>query len=309
MRAVLVVNPTATTTTARTRDVLVSALSHDLKVEVAETHGRGDGARLAAHARQDGAELVVVLGGDGTVNEVVNGLLAAGPSVHVPRLALVPGGSTNVLARALGLPRDSVEATGLILQALRAQRERHVGLGTANGRWFTFCAGLGFDAEVVRVVEQRRSAGRRASSGLYVRSAVRHFVTDVGGRRHPAITLERPGEAPEPGLSLGIVANTAPWTYLKGRPVNPLPQASFDTGLDLLALRRLGTVRVIRHVMQFLDGSARPPRGKDVLHLHDLSEFTLRAERPLMLQVDGDYAGETNTVRFTAVARALRVIV
>src|SRR3954451_21074248 len=119
MRALLVANPAATTTTRKVRDVLVRALSSELKVDVAETTHRGHGRELAAQAAAEGIDVVVTLGGDGTVNEAVNGLLAGGPGPQGPTLAVVPGGSTNVFSRALGRSRDPVEATGEILDSLR----------------------------------------------------------------------------------------------------------------------------------------------------------------------------------------------
>jgi diacylglycerol kinase family enzyme len=308
MRALLVVNPRATATTASTRNVLISALASDLKLDVAETRHRGHATELARQAALDGFELVVVLGGDGTINEVVNGLLADGPGPDVPALAVVSGGSTNVFPRALGLPREPVEATAVLLDAVRAGRRRVVGLGTADERYFTFCAGLGLDGEVVRMVEARRRRGRRSTSALYVRTAVEHFFTATD-RRHPAIVLERPGADPACGLYLGIVANTAPWTYLGARPVNPCPRASFDLGLDLFALRRLRVVSTLRHVRQILSTGGRPPRGRDVVVLHDVTGFTLRSQRPLALQVDGDYVGEREVVTFRSRPRALRVVV
>lgn len=135
MRALLVVNPAATTTSARTRDVLAHALASDLKLEVAATEYRGHARDLARQAAEGGEiELVVALGGDGTVNEVVNGLLHNGPDPDgLPKLAVVPGGSTNVFARALGLPNDAVEATGALLDALRERSSRTVGLGLVSG--------------------------------------------------------------------------------------------------------------------------------------------------------------------------------
>ena len=156
MRALLVVNPAATTTSARTREVLASALEAELKLEVAHTRHRGHAAELAREARDDGLDLVVVLGGDGTVNEVVNGLLTDRSHEQVPDLAVVPGGGTNVFTRALGVPRDPVEATGALLDALRENRRRSIGLGLAGDRWFTFNAGMGWDAEVVARVDRRR---------------------------------------------------------------------------------------------------------------------------------------------------------
>jgi diacylglycerol kinase family enzyme len=307
MRALLVVNPAATTTTPRMLEVMVRALGSDLKIDVATTQRRWHAAELAIQARRDGFQIVLALGGDGTVNEVVNGLLADGP-LEAPILGVVPGGSTNVFARSLGITEDPVEATAQILDAVREQRRRRIGLGRADDRWFTFCVGLGLDAEVVNDVEQRRARGRTSTPALYVASAVKHFYTRAN-RRHPPITLHRPGLAPVPGLHLAIVCNTAPWTYLGDRPVSPCPQASFDTGLDLLALRHLGTASTLRHVAQLLSGSGRPPRGRDVVLLHDADAFTLRADRPVAYQVDGDALGTRTAVRLSAVPAALDVLV
>jgi diacylglycerol kinase family enzyme len=163
MRALLVVNPKATTTSERARDVLAHALASEVKLDVVHTTHRDHATELASQAAADGLDLVVALGGDGTVNECVNGILSEGPREDLPAFAVVPAGSTNVFARALGLPNSPVEATGVLLQALMEDRRRRVGLGTADGRWFTFNAGLGVDAGAVGRVEAPRSKGRTAS--------------------------------------------------------------------------------------------------------------------------------------------------
>jgi len=322
MRALLVVNPAATTTSARTRDVLIHALASEMKLEAVTTEYRGHARDLGRQAADsDDIDLVVALGGDGTVNEVVNGLLHKGPDPErLPRLAVVPGGSTNVFARALGLPNDAVEATGALLDALREGSERTVGMGIAAGtpgtadeavpgRWFTFCAGLGFDAGVVGRVEQQRERGRKSTHALYLRQVARQFLQEPN-RRHGTITLERPGEDPVTDLVLSIVCNTAPWTYLLNRPVYAAPKASFDTGLDVLGLSRMSTVAVARYATQLLTSSPeRGPHGKHAVSLHDLDRFTLHSKVPLPLQMDGDHLGLRTSVTFTGVRRALRVIV
>jgi diacylglycerol kinase family enzyme len=307
MRALLVVNPVSTTASARTRDVLASALEGEVKLDVANTLHRGHAAQLAQQAREDGIDLVVALGGDGTVNEVVNGMLGAGPDASVPALAVVPGGGANVFARALGLPKDPVEATGALLAALREQRGRRIGLGRAGERWFSFNAGMGWDAEVVaRVDRRRRDADRPATTTDYVRAALAQYVTT--DRRHPALTLYRPGEEPVSGLHLAIVANTAPWTYLGDRPLLVSPDAGFDTGLDVYALTRLRTLGTLAEVRRLLAG--RPSeRARHVLRAHDLGELTLRAVRPVAAQVDGEPLGEVSELILRSVPGALRVVV
>ncbi|MFF5182335.1 diacylglycerol/lipid kinase family protein [Streptomyces sp. NPDC000345] len=322
MRALLVVNPAATTTSARTRDVLIHALASEMKLEAVTTEYRGHARDLGRQAAESGnTDLVVALGGDGTVNEVVNGLLHAGPDPErLPGLAVVPGGSTNVFARALGLPNDPVEATGALLDALREERERTVGLGMASGtpgtedeavpsRWFTFNAGLGFDAGVVGRVEQQRERGRKSTHALYLMQAVRQLLGEPD-RRRGSITLEQPDAEPVTDLVLSIVCNTAPWTYLGNRPVYASPKASFDTGLDVLGLSRLSTASVARYGTQLLTSSPeRGPHGRHAHSFHDLDRFTLHSKVPLPLQMDGDHLGLRTSVTFTGVRRALRVIV
>jgi diacylglycerol kinase family enzyme len=212
-----------------------------------------------------------------------------------------------------------VDATGLLLEALREGRRRTIGLGRANDRWFIFCAGYGLDAAVVGRVEKARSKGRTATPGLYVRSA---FAQYAGGPERRTTSVELKIESPDgtetppadresdPTGRFGavIVQNCSPWTYLGPRPVNPCPEASFDAGLDLLALRALRLPSTLRTVWQIL--SPKPdPHGRQILRRHDLSGFVLRSDPPMAAQVDGDYLGELAEMRFTSVPGALRVVV
>jgi diacylglycerol kinase family enzyme len=319
--ALLIVNPHATATTQLRRDVITHALASQMDLEVVETRYRGHAGTLARKAASDGFQLILTLGGDGTVNEAVNGLLHGLKPGTDPAFAPIPGGNANVFTRALGLPADPVDATGRILESLQAGRDRRVGLGCASpghtspgappgaslDRYFTFNAGMGLDAETVRVIEGMREHGRTLTPGLYLRTALRQFyrVTD---RRHPRLTLERDGQSPVGHLFLGIISNTSPWTYLGRRPVNPSPGASFDTGLDIFALRRMRTINTLNALRQMFSQRSEPPRGRHVVSLHDQPGFTLRSDRPVALQVDGEYVGEHESVTFRAVPRALRVI-
>ncbi len=214
-----------------------------------------------------------------------------------------------MFVRALGLSADPVDATGQVLEALAAGRRRRIGLGRADDRYFTFNAGMGLDAEVVRAVEGRRAHGRAVSPALYMRMATRQFyrLTD---RRTPAVHISAPeGVLPEAVVAeMGgrlvwcTVSNTAPWTYLGRRPVQTNPEASFDTGLDVFGLRHLGTIGTASVLRQMLaTGRDAPPRGRSVVTGHDLAEVTLTADRPVAFQIDGEYMGEREQVCFRAV--------
>ena len=307
MRALLIANPYATSTTAMRREVITRALASELDLNVVQTRYRGHAGHVAEGAARDGHELVLTLGGDGTVNEVINGMLrGCPPPGAAPLFAPLPGGSANVFTRSVGLPADLVDATGQILGALQEGRTRSIGLGLAGQRYFCANAGLGLDAEVVRVVEGQRARGRGASAAMYVWAAVRQFCA-VTNRHVPALTLERDGAAALGGLFLGIVSNSSPWTYLGQRPVFASPRAGFDTGLDLLAVRSLGTLRTLNLVRQMLSRGGGPS-GRHVVSLHDQPALAFRAARPVAFQVDGEYVGEREHVLLRSIPNALRVL-
>ncbi|GGV12923.1 diacylglycerol kinase [Actinomadura cremea] len=312
MRAMLIANPTATSTSRRARELLIRACAGDLDLVIAETGHRGHAVELARDAATDGYDLVIALGGDGTVNEAVNGLLSA-RTADPPALAVLPCGSANVFARALGLPDDPISATRVVLEALRAGRYRTVGLGAARPgdgpeRYFTFCAGVGLDAEVVREVERHRRTGRRADPSLYVRTTVRHFLTGTD-RRRAAITLEQPGRPPKSGLFLAFISNTSPWTFVGRVPVNPSPLAHFARGLDVFGIRSLRLGPTLAAVAGMLLARTRPVQGRDVVNVHDAAEVTVRADRPVAFQLDGDYLGEHRSVTFRSVPKAIRIVI
>ena len=190
---------------------------------------------------------MVAVGGDGTVNELVNGVLEHGPGPELPMLAVVPGGSTNVFSRALGRSRDPVEATAEILDSLRSGHTRLISLGTATPtattdasarRWFVFAAGLGFDAEVI----ERVDAGARPDVAPPALSTQRgdQGLPARPRPRHPAMTVHVPGRPPAAACSSAWSRTSARTPILGHRAVNPSPEASFDTGLEVFALGRMG---------------------------------------------------------------------
>jgi diacylglycerol kinase family enzyme len=329
MRGLLIVNPNATSMTGTVIDLAVRSLAGLVDLDVERTKYRGHARELAAAAR---GELVIVLGGDGSINEVVNGIMGqnggpgdggsggrpgdGGPDdgsggggsggEGKPLIAVIPGGGANVLARALGLPVDAAAAIRRVREVIAAGHYRTIGLGLAADRYFTFSAGLGMDAETVGEVDRLRTEGYRESTPLFLRTMVRQFYrTD---RRRPALTLERDGQPPIDDLFLTIITNRSPWTYFRDRPLLPVPNPDFNSGLDLLALRQLRLTTVLNAIGQMLYIRSRPTRGRDMLSVLGSESFTLRSARPIAFQVDGEYLGEIEAVKFQFVPHALRVV-
>ena len=307
MRGVLIVNPNATSMSRTVCELTVRSLAGLVDVRVERTKYRGHARELAAAAHD---ELVIVLGGDGSINEVVNGVMSRSgdeaEGSEPPLIAVIPGGGGNVFAQALGLPPDAAAAIRRVREVIAAQSYRTIGLGLAGDRYFTFSAGLGMDAEVVLEVDRLRAAGRRESASLFLRTMVRHYFRGTD-RRVPTLTVEREGQPPLTDLFLTIITNRAPWTYFRTRPVLPVPHPDFNSGLDLLALRQVRLTTIVYIVLQMLWIRRRPPRARDVLAVHGAESLTVRSSRPIAFQVDGEYLGEIEAIKFKFVPHALRV--
>ena len=261
--------------TATVTDLAVRSLAGMVDLDVERTQYRGHARELAAASDTD---LVIVHGGDGSINEAVNGIM--GRANGRPRVAVIPGGGANVLARALGVPLDAAAAIRQLRGAIAAGRHRTIGLGRAADRYFTFSAGLGMDAEVVREVERMRAQGRRESVALFLRAMVRQYYRGTD-RHQPALRLERDGEPPINGLFMTIITNRSPWTYFRGRPLLPVPNPDFNSGLDLLALRRIRLTTILNAVGQMLYVRSRPAHGRDMLSVLGSESLTLRSRKAI----------------------------
>ena len=304
MRGILIVNPHATSMSGTVCELAVRSLAGLVDVRVERTKYRGHACELAAAADD---ELVIVLGGDGSINEVVNGVMSRGEDEgsEPPLIAVIPGGGGNVFAQALGLPPDAAAAIARVRDVIAAQSYRTIGLGLAGDRYFTFSAGLGMDAEVVREVDRLRDAGRRESAWLFLRTMVRHYYRTE--RRIPSLTVERDGQPPITDLFLTIITNRSPWTYFRTRAVLPVPHPDFNSGLDLLAMRQVRLTTIFYLVSQMMWVRHRPPRARDALAVHGAESLTVRSARPIAFQVDGEYLGEIEAIKFEFVPHALRV--
>jgi diacylglycerol kinase family enzyme len=306
MRALLIINPHATSITGHDAGLVVRALGSRVELDTRQTEYRGHAGKLAAASAAGGYDLVVTFGGDGTVNEVVNGLMQ---EPERPALASIPGGVGNVFARTLGLPADAEGAVQRILAAIEAGTRRTIGLGVADDRYFTFSVGLGIDAEVIADMDRQRASGRRASAAAYLRTTVRRYYTGTDRRKPGALTVHAPSLSPVTGLFMGVVTNSSPWTYLGGRPVRP-GHADLSSGLDLFALRRLRTLTTLAALSQMMQADHEElPSGRDVVSASALTELSFVADRPIAYHIDGEYLGETESVAFRFVPAALSVVV
>ncbi len=276
------------------------ALSADHDVSLTETNRRGHATRLAQGAAADGTDVVVVLGGDGTLNEAANGL--AGTQTA---LAALPGGSTNVFARTIGLPNDPIEATGDLLDALDRHFIRRVGLGWVNGRYFLFHVGMGYDAAVVAQVERRSGLKRYAGHPLFVYAAVvtwfRHFDPQ---RAHFSIHFGAGGPDdssrtdPIEDGRFALCLNTNPYTFFGNRPLDIAPEAVLDRGLVSVTVRSMNFVQILRIASAAVRGGERLRRLPYVDLRPDLSRLEVLGHGPFPYQVDGDYLGETEHLEF-----------
>jgi diacylglycerol kinase family enzyme len=294
-RVLLLVNSSASSVTPRGKVVIQKALSADHDVTLAETNRRSHATRLAQGAAKEGYDVVVALGGDGTLNEAANGLAGTDTA-----LAALPGGSTNVFARTIGLPNDPIEATAALLDGMAAEKVEEIGLGRVNGRYFLFHVGIGFDAAVVEQVERRAQLKRWAGHPLFIYSA---FTTWF---RHYERSEPRFRAGGVPGY-FSIVLNTNPYTYLGNRPLDLVPEATLDRGLAVVTFKALGFLPIVRAVGRALAGSdIRRLPWLDVRTDQDRLEVV--ADAPFPYQVDGDFLGEVQRLELVHEPAALRLV-
>ncbi|HET8527644.1 MAG TPA: diacylglycerol kinase family protein [Gaiellaceae bacterium] len=294
MRVVLVANPYATNVTPERLEAVERALARVADVTVLQTERPEHATELVTDACGAGADAVVVYSGDGGFNEALNGLEGDVP------MGFLPGGGTSVFTRALGLPVDPVEAAETLADALAAGRTRRITLGCVNGRRFAFAAGIGIDAAAVRRVDElgRDEHGRRPGDLAYALAVVRALAAQRG-HVDPQLEVRGLGRA-----ACAFVANGAPYTYARGRPLPIVPEAEFELGLDLVAPVRIRRRSLLRTAYRILTGRSRD----GMLRGHDLDRIEIVCDGPMPLQVDGEDLGDVTEAVFTAERGALSVL-
>ncbi len=302
MRVLLLVNATASSVTARKRVMIRKLLAAQHEVEVAETSRRGHATRLAHAAANDGFDVVVVLAGDGTLNEAADGLLRTDTA-----LAPLPGGSTNVYARTLGFATDAIDATNELLRSLARGATKRIGVGRANRRPFLFNTGIGFDAAVIRRVERYGELKRHLSHPLHIAAAFEAFLRKEGTRTRIDLELDT-GEVIE-GARFAVVSKTDPYTFLGRIPLRIAPAAGVDQPLALTAFRRLDALTLLGGAASAMRTGRFLAHRRGVDHRHDLHRILVRSGEPFAYQVDGDDAGDTEQLDIEYEPDALTVVV
>ena len=299
MRLLLVVNSFASSVTARNKVLIEEILMEGgHEVTLKETNRRGHATRFAQDAASRDWEVVVALGGDGTLNEVANGLAGS-----TTALGVLPGGSTNVFARTIGMKNDPVAAARQLAAGLATETIRPIGLGNVNGRYFCFHTGVGFDAAVVANVEKRSSIKRWLGHPLFIYAGLKTFFRTYD-RKHPHFTVNTVGRTYP--ASFTVVLNTNPYTYLSNRPLDLAPAASLESALSTVTFTRMTALGVLAALGRTLLGGG--VRGKAVITEDGLSALTIESATPFPYQLDGDYLGETLRLDFRWEPDAIRLV-
>jgi diacylglycerol kinase family enzyme len=295
MEVALIVNPFASAVSEERVRAVEEELSRAGTVRTVLTERAGHAVELAAAVEEPA---IVAFSGDGGFNEVLNGVREG------VLVGFLPGGGTNVLPRALGLPRDAVEAARQVAEALRAERTRTISLGRANGRRFAFAAGVGLDAELVRRVDAlgRRADGKRPGDLAYLAAAM-HLIADRRARFEPVLEVRGLGRA-----AFALVANTDPYSFVGPLPLHVAPEARFELGLDVVAPQRV-TASNLPRVLRYAFTGRGQVEAEDVVYAHDLDRLEIACERPLPLQVDGEDLGDVDAAVFEAERGAARVLI
>jgi diacylglycerol kinase family enzyme len=300
----MIINPSASGVTARNRVVIQNAISSEHDLEVSETHRRGHATRFAQGAATKGFDVVISVGGDGTVNEVANGL-AGSETV----LGVLPGGSTNVFARQLGFTNDPEAATEQLLDSLRRDDIDRIGLGKVNGRYFCFHVGMGFDAAVVARVERFGSLKRWLGHPLFGYAAAQTWLRGFDRQRPPFAVQIQDSIIPSIDGFFAVVLNVDPYSFAGSRPISFAPAATTKSPLSVVVVTSLKFLPFMRALAAALKDGHKLTDISSIQRVDGLHRLTVRGNRPFPWQVDGDHLGDTDVLDFTYEAGCLSVVV
>jgi diacylglycerol kinase family enzyme len=306
----IIVNPYATTVSDRLKNLVVYALQGRFEVETVATEAQNHATEIGREVRDHGYDVVVAFGGDGTLNEVVNGL--AGTDVPV---SVLPGGSTNVVCRTLGIPNDVVDATEHLLALADDWSPRKIDLGRAGERRFVFSCGVGIDATVVRRVDAHPRLKSRAGPYYYTWAAVSSFYRNYL-RNAVRMRVETDSGRPAEGVT-ALAQNSDPFTYFASRPIRVCEGVAIDDGSLAVAVLERAAQRDMPTLIRRLFSESHPAaRHRRIEHFPGVTEASISslgdggegAPVALPIQVDGDYIGEAAALELRAEPAALTIV-
>ncbi|HMT04908.1 MAG: diacylglycerol kinase family lipid kinase [Solirubrobacterales bacterium] len=308
-RMLIIVNPYATTVSDRLKNLVVYALQGRYEVEVESTEKQDHATEIGRDAIDGDYDIVVAFGGDGTVNEVANGL--AGTDIPV---TFLPGGNTNVVCRTLGIPNDVVDATEHLLSLADDFKPRKIDLGKINDRYFVFSCGAGIDATVVEKVDSNPKWKRRAGPWFYSWVATKGYFKSY--LRNPVqLQLEVDGQT-HTGVT-ALAQNSDPFTYFSKQPVRVCDNVAIDDGtLGMILLKRANLLDMGMVVPRLLTERMKASGHGQVEAFEHFTKATIcsgsqdesGALRKFPVQVDGDYIGTYEEITLEAAPGALTII-
>lgn len=302
MRLLLLANPEASAYKRVKLDAVAGKLAGEHEVTMVRTEKRDHATFLAREAAAGGIEVLVVLGGDGTINEAANGLVRSETA-----LAVLPGGMTNVFARTIGTPRSLPKAVQRVLGALAVGSVRRVGLGSVDGRYFLCHVGIGYDAATVARVEGQARFKPYAGQALFLWTALTTFLRHYD-RRRPHFTVHHGPDDMVEGF-FTIVQNTNPYTFLGSRPLNVAPEATFERALTAVTFRNLDLRLTVSSIGAALRGRPESlPRKPGLAYRTDLSQLSVVGRGPFPYQADGDFLGEVESLELRHEPGVLRLV-
>ena len=300
MRILLIVNSFASSVTPRNTVLVHEHLAKHHDVQVVETNERGHATRFAQDAASRGLDAVVGFGGDGTLNEIATGLAGSDTA-----LAMLPGGSTNVFVRTLGIANDPMVALTQLMAGIDRNEIERVSLGQANGRYFTFHAGIGYDAAVVEQVERRSSLKRLVGQPLFAYSALHSWFKSYD-RKYPHFTMNIDGRAIPNGF-FSVVLNTNPYTFVGKHAIHLSSAASLEKKLVVVTFRKMTTPLMLKTLYSALRrGGLETSSGIDIAT--DVENVKIEFPAPFPYQLDGDYLGDTTSIDIQHCPEALRLV-
>lgn len=308
MTILLIVNEKSTTNSKLNLTDIYNQLAKIAPVILKKTTSKGEGEYLGAWGKRQQFKYIIICGGDGTINEVINGLMKKYIPGKIPTIGLIPAGNGNVLAKNLRVPTDYKLALQLIINGIATSKIQSISLGKIAGNYFTSNAGLGFDADVVRRVAEARDKKGKVSNFTYIYQGIKEFINFPREKNRISLHLKSRQSSSLFSIKNTIINNGPAWTYNKNKPFVTNPHTDFNSGLGICAFKR-ATRRQLLKFLFYLSSSKPIDNNANILLVDHIKDFTLVCDSPISLQLDGEFLGKFTHLDVTYVSCAVDFLV